>query len=308
MDCLHILIVLVFAKLKLSDSRSVLYNNCDIPQPARGILDLKQEHRPATFLNATTTYSLKDCSKICCNKTGCNAYIWRNSEQCFLFHCKVSEDCRVVPYQGTITGFVNRRAETNEIFGSSCDSDTRFNPKFSENKTEDIMNVQKSINSQILKDNDVRKLKILKEQKSSVASESKVRPVSNDDVTISKSVKVLGETLDSEVDEYKRTLQKSYNITTKLNGTMSTKVVKPTSLKQGSSAENSTASSVIPMLNNLLLSQKITHTTTTSLIAALAFGVIFLATVLVLIVRPWWQSIVSEREGYSRVTFLFNGK
>lgn len=55
-------------------------------------------------------------------------------------------------------------------------------------------------------------------------------------------------------------------------------------------------------------SQKITHTTTTSLIAAFVFGVIFLIAVAVQIGKPWWESLFADRVGYNRITFLMNGK
>ncbi len=118
MLCLqHIVTLFVILKLKTSTSKSISYGNCDMKQPSRGILDLKLEQNPAKLLNATTAYSLKDCSKDCCNKPNCNAYIWRNSEQCFLFHCKVLQDCKVVPYQGTITGFVSRSVALRNASG-----------------------------------------------------------------------------------------------------------------------------------------------------------------------------------------------
>ncbi len=99
---------------------SFTYKQCDMELPSRGILDLKQPSKPARLLNATTTLSLKNCSKHCCDVVNCNAYIWRNSEQCYLFECKVLEECKVVPYQGTITGFVSRNVRVSEEKGLCC--------------------------------------------------------------------------------------------------------------------------------------------------------------------------------------------
>lgn len=47
------------------------------------------------------------------------------------------------------------------------------------------------------------------------------------------------------------------------------------------------------------------HTTTGSLIIALAFGILFFLAVLVLIGRPWWYSF--RRPRYSKVDYLMNG-
>ena len=47
------------------------------------------------------------------------------------------------------------------------------------------------------------------------------------------------------------------------------------------------------------------HTTTGSLIIALAFGILFFLAVLVLIGRPWWFSF--RRPRYSKVDYLMNG-
>ena len=64
----------------------------------------------------------------------------------------------------------------------------------------------------------------------------------------------------------------------------------------------------IPVLNMSTASEKVSHTTTTSLIAALVFGVVFLIAVAVQIGKPWWESMLTNRDGYSRITFLMNGK
>lgn len=55
-------------------------------------------------------------------------------------------------------------------------------------------------------------------------------------------------------------------------------------------------------------SDKVTHTTTTSLIAALVFGIVFLIAVVVQVGKPWWESLFTNRDGYNRITFLMNGK
>lgn len=47
------------------------------------------------------------------------------------------------------------------------------------------------------------------------------------------------------------------------------------------------------------------HTTTGSLVIALAFGILFFLAVLVLIGRPWWYSF--RRPRYSKVDYLMNG-
>lgn len=64
----------------------------------------------------------------------------------------------------------------------------------------------------------------------------------------------------------------------------------------------------IPLLNMSTASEKVSHTTTTSLIAALVFGVVFLIAVAVQIGKPWWESLLTNRDGYNRITFLMNGK
>ncbi len=65
---------------------------------------------------------------------------------------------------------------------------------------------------------------------------------------------------------------------------------------------------MMPVFVSAFPKQKVSHTTTVSLVAALAFGLVFLVAVIVLIGRPWWQSIPVNRNGYNRITFLMNGK
>ena len=103
--------------LVLSNAQSFSKGKCELEPPSRGILDLKQELKPARLLNVTTLDHLKDCGELCCNWTKCNAYIWRNSEQCFLFNCRVLTDCKVVPYQGTITGFIKKDERAADFTG-----------------------------------------------------------------------------------------------------------------------------------------------------------------------------------------------
>ena len=104
------LVSLMCLQHSLLETEGTSVNKCDIKQPTKGILNLKHQSNPAKLLNETAAYSLRRCSQICCNTVRCNAYIWRNSEQCFLFYCKIVKDCKVVPYQGTVTGFVSREA------------------------------------------------------------------------------------------------------------------------------------------------------------------------------------------------------
>lgn len=113
-----VLALIICFDLVISNVQGFSKEKCELEPPSRGILDLKQELKPAKLLNVTTLDHLKDCGELCCNLTRCNAYIWRNSEQCFLFNCRVLTDCKVVPYQGTITGFIKKDERSANIASS----------------------------------------------------------------------------------------------------------------------------------------------------------------------------------------------
>ena len=97
----------LFATYAIIASKSLPASNCHPDTPIRGVLDLTADVNPAQLLNVTNRNTLLACVKECCGVEKCNTYIWKKSEQCFLFNCKLLDDCKIVPHPDTITGFIS---------------------------------------------------------------------------------------------------------------------------------------------------------------------------------------------------------
>lgn len=283
------LVSLMCLQHSLLETEGTSVNKCDIKQPTKGILNLKHQSNPAKLLNETAAYSLRRCSQICCNTVRCNAYIWRNSEQCFLFYCKIVKDCKVVPYQGTVTGFVSREAVPQGSDGDKTSNDqmpteksiSNDKPPQGEQEEHSKADPASELNSP------VRAIKI---QSLIQRGESKARIVSQ---------------VEDDANQTKRTLKK-HNSTSAANKSRIIATTKKPMARKGTA--NISMSRPVPVLNSAWKAQKVSHTTTTSLVAALSFGMVFFAAVAVLIGRPWWQQFCAGPAGYNRVTFLMNGK
>ncbi|XP_065052978.1 uncharacterized protein LOC135682015 isoform X2 [Rhopilema esculentum] len=265
---------------------------CDTEEPVRGILDLKQPTKPAQLINATSASSLADCSLLCCNVKRCNTYIWRNGEQCFLFICKSREKCKILPYEHTMTGYVNK--------GQSSIGSHQNTPQEGINSNASPLEKKTSLKAQTTEEYPVSN-----DAENTVAIKSvsmRKSPDLHEHATITKKE-------DSpSLHDSQKSLKGKNNTKHTSSSTVKTKnsTLKHKKMK-GRVMKASNQEKPVPLLNTSL-PQKVSHTTTTSLIAALVFGVIFLVAVAVQIGKPWWESLFTYRDGYNRITFLMNGK
>jgi len=249
-------------------------NYCVVDRTTRGTLDWSSAIKPAQLLTAVRTSSSSLCSSHCCNTTKCNIYIWREGGECFLFFCKVLKDCKVVQHSKSITGFISA-THIQQIQGlENADVETPQNSSRLPSIAESGIIIKSAGQNNIEREN---------------------TPTVAPKVSTEK-LWILGRRHKETPNDATGTFSKK-EFESNVNFKAHMKIAK------GNETER-----IIPVLNMSTASEKVSHTTTTSLIAALVFGVVFLIAIAAQIGKPWWESLLTNRDGYSRITFLMNGK